>query len=160
MLNVVQWRYVLPRIAIAAVVCIGAWMAVEPLLHSFLTRYGERIVRAKIDIDDVNVKLANADLTISGTEIFVASNALSVSGVAAAGDSVSVTLIASDGTVWFSDSSTKFGIEDWKSDFVQHTRTGRLCRLDPDGTVTVVIDGLAFANGVALSKNEDYVCVA
>ncbi len=68
--------------------------------------------------------------------------------------------IASDGTVWFSDSSTKYGIERWKDDFVQNTRTGRLCRLDPDGTVTVVIDGLAFANGVALSKDESYVCVA
>jgi sugar lactone lactonase YvrE len=68
--------------------------------------------------------------------------------------------IASDGTVWFSDSSTKFGIEKWKNDFVQNTRTGRLCRLDTDGTVTVVLDGLAFANGVALSKNEDYVAVA
>ena len=68
--------------------------------------------------------------------------------------------IASDGTVWFSDSSTKFGIERWKDDFVQHTRTGRLCRLDPDGTVTVVLDGLAFANGVALSAREDFVCVA
>ena len=68
--------------------------------------------------------------------------------------------IASDGTVWFSDSSTKFGIERWKDDFVQHTRTGRLCRLDPDGTVTVVLDALAFANGVALSAREDFVCVA
>lgn len=68
--------------------------------------------------------------------------------------------IASDGTVWFSDSSTKFGIEDWKSDFVQHTRTGRLMRLDVDGTITVVLDGLAFANGVALSKDEDFVVVA
>lgn len=68
--------------------------------------------------------------------------------------------IASDGTVWFSDSSTRYGIEQWKDDFVQHTRTGRLCRLDPDGTVTVVLDGLAFANGVALSRDESYVCVA
>jgi sugar lactone lactonase YvrE len=68
--------------------------------------------------------------------------------------------IGSDGTVWFSDSSTKFGIDKWKNDFVQHTRTGRLCRLDTDGTVSVVLDGLAFANGVALSKDEDYVCVA
>lgn len=68
--------------------------------------------------------------------------------------------IASDGTVWFSDSSTKYGIDRWKDDFVQHTRTGRLCRLDPDGTVTVVLDGLAFANGVALSAAEDFVCVA
>jgi sugar lactone lactonase YvrE len=68
--------------------------------------------------------------------------------------------IASDGTVWFSDSSTRYGIEKWKDDFVQNTRTGRLARLDPDGSVEVVIDGLAFANGVALSKDEDFVCVA
>jgi len=68
--------------------------------------------------------------------------------------------IASDGTVWFSDSSRTFGIDDWKSDFVQNTRTGRLLRLDPDGTIETVLDGLAFANGVALSASEDFVAVA
>jgi len=68
--------------------------------------------------------------------------------------------IAADGTVWFSDSSTKFGIDQWKDDFVQNTRTGRLARLDADGTVDVVIDGLAFANGVALAADESYVAVA
>lgn len=68
--------------------------------------------------------------------------------------------IADDGTIWWSDSSTRFGIEQWKDDFVQHTRTGRLMRRDPDGTVTVVLDGLAFANGVALSKGGDFVAVA
>lgn len=68
--------------------------------------------------------------------------------------------IGSDGTVWWSDSSTKFGIEQWKEDFVRNTRTGRLLRRSPDGTVTTVLDGLAFANGVALSAAEDFVCVA
>jgi hypothetical protein len=68
--------------------------------------------------------------------------------------------VASDGTVWFSDSSTRFGVERWKDDFVQNTRTGRLLRLTTDGTVEVVLDGLAFANGVALSSAEDFVCVA
>ncbi len=68
--------------------------------------------------------------------------------------------VAGDGTVWFSDSSTRYGIDQWKDDFVQNTRTGRLARLDPDGSVEVVIGGLAFANGVALSKDEDFVCVA
>jgi len=68
--------------------------------------------------------------------------------------------VASDGTVWFSDSSTKYGVEDWKADFVQSTRTGRLLRRDPDGTITVVLDGLAFANGVALARDESYVAVA
>ncbi|MCR1781495.1 SMP-30/gluconolactonase/LRE family protein [Nocardioides carbamazepini] len=68
--------------------------------------------------------------------------------------------LAEDGTIWWSDSSTRFGIARWKDDFVQNTRTGRLLRRDPDGTVTVVLDGLAFANGVALSAAGDFVCVA
>ncbi|WP_107774543.1 SMP-30/gluconolactonase/LRE family protein [Nocardioides sediminis] len=68
--------------------------------------------------------------------------------------------IAADGTIWFSDSSTRYGIDQWKDDFVQDTRTGRLLRRDPDGAVTVVLDGLAFANGVALSLDERFVAVA
>jgi sugar lactone lactonase YvrE len=68
--------------------------------------------------------------------------------------------VAGDGTVWFSDSSRKYGIDDWKSDFVQNTRTGRLLRRGTDGTITTVLDGLAFANGVALAEDESYVAVA
>jgi len=68
--------------------------------------------------------------------------------------------IASDGTIWFSDSSLHYGVHEWKDDFVQHTRTGRLVRRDVDGTVTVVIDDLAFANGVALGSDEQFVAVA
>ena len=68
--------------------------------------------------------------------------------------------IASDGTVWFSDSSTSYGIEDWRSDILMATRTGRLLRRDPDGTTTTVLDGLDFANGVALAADESYVAVA
>lgn len=68
--------------------------------------------------------------------------------------------VAADGTIWFSDSSQHYGVADWKDDFVQDTRSGRLVRLDPDGTVTVVLDGLAFANGVALAEDESFVCVA
>ncbi|GAA4128557.1 SMP-30/gluconolactonase/LRE family protein [Nocardioides fonticola] len=68
--------------------------------------------------------------------------------------------IADDGTVWFSDSSTRYGIDRWKDDFVQVTRTGRLLRLDTDGTVHVVLDGLAFANGVALAADGSFVVVA
>lgn len=68
--------------------------------------------------------------------------------------------IARDGTIWFSDSSRHHGIDRWKDDFVQHTRTGRLLRRDPDGGVHTVLDQLAFANGVALAADESYVCVA
>ena len=68
--------------------------------------------------------------------------------------------VASDGSVWFSDSSTLYGIEDWKADFVQNTRTGRLFLRAPDGTVTQKLHGLAFANGVALAADESAVYVA
>lgn len=68
--------------------------------------------------------------------------------------------VAADGTVFFSDSSTRHGIAEWKQDFVRVTRTGRLLRRDPDGTVTVLLDGLAFANGVALATDGSWVAVA
>lgn len=68
--------------------------------------------------------------------------------------------VAADGTIWFSDSSLHYGVDQWKDDFVQDTRTGRLVRRDPDGTVTIALVGLAFANGVALAAEESFVCVA
>jgi sugar lactone lactonase YvrE len=68
--------------------------------------------------------------------------------------------LAGDGTVWFSDSSTHFGIDRWKDEFLRNTRTGRLLRLGEDGEVEVVLDGLAFANGVALAADESFVAVA
>jgi sugar lactone lactonase YvrE len=68
--------------------------------------------------------------------------------------------VATNGDVWFSDSSTVFGIEKWKNDFVQDTRTGRLLCLRANGKVETHLDGLAFANGVALALDESYVAVA
>lgn len=68
--------------------------------------------------------------------------------------------IASSGAIWFSDSSRHYGIEEWKADFVQNTRSGRLARRDPDGSIEVVLEALSFANGVALSADESFVAVA
>ena len=68
--------------------------------------------------------------------------------------------VASNGDIWFSDSSTVYPIAKWKADFVEHTRTGRLLCRRADGTVEVHLDGLAFANGVALPPDESFVCVA
>jgi sugar lactone lactonase YvrE len=68
--------------------------------------------------------------------------------------------IAADGTIYFSDSSTVHGIDRWKADFVERTCTGRLLRRTPDGQVDVILDGLAFANGVALAADESFVAVA
>ena len=68
--------------------------------------------------------------------------------------------VASDGTIWFTDSSRHYGIDDWKSDLIAHTRSGRLLRRSPNGEVTTVRDGLAFANGVALTADGEQVWVA
>jgi sugar lactone lactonase YvrE len=68
--------------------------------------------------------------------------------------------VAPDGTIWFSDSSRVWSVEEWKSDLIEHTSTGRLLRRTPDGTVETVLDGLAYANGVALTAGADAVLVA
>jgi sugar lactone lactonase YvrE len=68
--------------------------------------------------------------------------------------------VQSNGDVWFSDSSRSYGIDRWKADLVEDTRSGRLLLRHRDGTVEVVIDGLRFANGVALAADESFVAVA
>jgi len=68
--------------------------------------------------------------------------------------------VAGDGTVYFSDSSRRFGIDHWRADLLEHSGTGRLLRRDPGGAVEVLLDGLQFANGVALAADESFVTVA
>lgn len=68
--------------------------------------------------------------------------------------------VASDGTIYFTDSSTRFGIDHWKADLIEHSGTGRLLRRDPEGAVSAVMGGLQFANGVALAPDESFVAVA
>lgn len=68
--------------------------------------------------------------------------------------------VAADGSIWFSDSSARFGIDDWKADILEHGGTGRLLRRDADGSVDVVVDGLQFPNGVALAGSPARVLVA
>lgn len=68
--------------------------------------------------------------------------------------------VAKDGTIYFSDSSRHFGLDEFKGDILSHTGSGRLIRRDPDGTLTVLLDDLDFANGVALAEDESFVLVA
>lgn len=68
--------------------------------------------------------------------------------------------VAADGTIWFSDASRFYGQDMWKAEFAENTGSGRLLRRDPDGSVSVVLDGLRLANGVALAADESFVVVA
>ncbi|MFG2192124.1 SMP-30/gluconolactonase/LRE family protein [Streptomyces sp. NPDC048639] len=67
---------------------------------------------------------------------------------------------ASDGTVFFTVSSRRYGLEGWLGDILEHTGTGLLLRLRPGGAPEVLLDGLQFANGVALAPDESFVVVA
>ncbi|XP_062189546.1 protein STRICTOSIDINE SYNTHASE-LIKE 4-like [Phragmites australis] len=67
---------------------------------------------------------------------------------------------ASDGMVYFSDASARFGFDRWMLDFIESRPTGRLLRYDPrTGETSVVLDSLGFANGVALPRDEAFVVV-
>jgi sugar lactone lactonase YvrE len=68
--------------------------------------------------------------------------------------------VAADGTIYFTDSSRRFGLEHWKGDLLEHSGTGRLLRRSVSGDVEVLLDGLQFANGVALAADGSWVAVA
>ncbi|MFC0625638.1 SMP-30/gluconolactonase/LRE family protein [Kribbella deserti] len=61
--------------------------------------------------------------------------------------------VAPDGTIYFTDSSTRFSVDEWMADLLEHSATGRLFRRTPDGVLTKLADGLAFPNGVTLSAD-------
>lgn len=68
--------------------------------------------------------------------------------------------VAADGTVYFTDSTSRFDLAHYTADLIEHSGTGRLLRRSPSGEVTTVLDGLHFANGVALAPDESSVVVA
>jgi sugar lactone lactonase YvrE len=70
--------------------------------------------------------------------------------------------IAADGTIYFSDASSKFGpAMKARDDVLEHGGNGRLMKHDPvTGTTTVLLAGLQFANGVALAPDGRSVLVA
>jgi len=68
--------------------------------------------------------------------------------------------IAMDGTIYFSQSSTKFTLAELKGDLLEHGGNGRLLRRNPNGSVEVLLTDLHFANGVALAPDDSYVLVA
>ena len=76
--------------------------------------------------------------------------------------------IAADGTVFFTEASSKFGAEQsggtYKGsllDIMEHGGHGRLIKFVPEtGETRVLLDGLNFANGVAISGDQGYLLIA
>lgn len=68
--------------------------------------------------------------------------------------------IAADGTVYFSDASSRWGVHDYMLDYLEGRPLGRLLRYRPEtGKAEVLAKDLYFANGVALSAAGDFVLI-
>jgi 2-keto-4-pentenoate hydratase/2-oxohepta-3-ene-1,7-dioic acid hydratase in catechol pathway/sugar lactone lactonase YvrE len=68
--------------------------------------------------------------------------------------------VAADGTVYFSDSSTRFRIEHYKHDLLEHRPNGRIFAYRPGADeLTLIADGLYFPNGVALTPDDSALLV-
>lgn len=66
--------------------------------------------------------------------------------------------IADDGKIYFSDASDRFGVHNWRDDIMEHRGNGRLLVYDPaTKETTVLMDDLYFANGIALSADQQSV---
>ncbi|MDD9303255.1 MAG: strictosidine synthase family protein [Desulfobacter sp.] len=68
--------------------------------------------------------------------------------------------IGSDGIIYFTDASAKFGPDEYLYDLLESKPHGRFLSYDPaTGRVKVLLKSLYFANGVALSEQEDFVLI-
>lgn len=75
--------------------------------------------------------------------------------------------VAGDGIIYFSDASSKYGTsvsggsyEASLLDIMEHGGHGRIFRHDPiSGETSVVIDGLNYANGVAVSEDQRFLLI-
>lgn len=68
--------------------------------------------------------------------------------------------IAANGEIFFTESSQRWPLSEYSTDIVEATATGRLFKLGTDGSLTELLGGLAFANGVALDADNNSVFVA
>ncbi|MEU4218984.1 SMP-30/gluconolactonase/LRE family protein [Actinoplanes sp. NPDC026623] len=65
-----------------------------------------------------------------------------------------------DGTIWFTTATSRWNLDDHVGDFFEHSGTGRLLRRDPDGTLTTLVPGLKFGNGLVLAPDESHLLFA
>lgn len=75
--------------------------------------------------------------------------------------------VAANGKIYFSDASSKFGAQANGGSFaaslldiLEHGGNGRVLEYDPaNKTTRIIIDGLNFANGVAVSADQQYLLI-
>jgi sugar lactone lactonase YvrE len=68
--------------------------------------------------------------------------------------------VAADGTIYFTDATSKYSLADFTADLVEHGPNGRFFAYDPKTKTTrTLLGNLSFANGVAVSPDQSFVLV-
>jgi sugar lactone lactonase YvrE len=68
--------------------------------------------------------------------------------------------VAADGTIYFTDASSKFPLSNFTADLLEHRGNGRFLSYDPKTKTTrTLLRDLSFANGVAVSPDQSFVLV-
>ena len=67
---------------------------------------------------------------------------------------------APNGEIFFTVSSMRYDVHDWKRDVVENIPTGRVYRLAADGALKRLIDGMSFANGLVRTRDGRNLIVA
>lgn len=68
--------------------------------------------------------------------------------------------IAADGTIYFTDASSKYPLTKFTLDLLEHQPNGRLLAFDPKTKITsTMLKDLYFANGVAVSPDQSFLLV-
>lgn len=139
----------------------GAIVRVDPSSHAtgIVARTGGRPLGLEPTSDgllvcDAERGLLSLDIATGAVETIVDA----VDGVPLRFCSNAVT--TPDGTIWFTESSTRFGFAHYTGAFLEHRPSGRLLRHDVDGTTTVMLDGLDFPNGLALTPDGSALILA
>lgn len=82
-------------------------------------------------------------------------------GVAPFVNFVNDVVVLQNGSVFFSDSSTKFSRRENKLEAVEGAANGQLLHYNPiDSSVSVVLDGLHFPNGICTGENEESLLIS
>lgn len=68
--------------------------------------------------------------------------------------------VAEDGRIYFTDASSRHGLDNYRLDLFELRANGRLLRYDPrSGRTEVLLRNLYFANGVTFSPQGDYLLI-
>jgi sugar lactone lactonase YvrE len=67
---------------------------------------------------------------------------------------------APGGDIFFTISSMRYSVHEWRKDLIENLPTGGVYRRAADGTLTRLMDGLCFANGLALARDGKSLIIA